>query len=46
MRVSELAKQLGYRAAELVELAKDRGLPIKSATTIGGNEHDADLQDP
>ena len=26
MRVSELAKELGYRAAELVEMAKDRGL--------------------
>ena len=30
MRVSELAKELGYRAAELVEMAKDRGLPLKT----------------
>ncbi|MHC4605897.1 MAG: translation initiation factor IF-2 N-terminal domain-containing protein, partial [Planctomycetota bacterium] len=30
MRVSELAKELGYRAAELVEMARNRGLPLKT----------------
>ncbi len=31
MRVSELAKELGYKAAELVELAKSRGIRIEDA---------------
>jgi translation initiation factor IF-2 len=31
MRVSELAKELGYKAAELVELAKARGLKVEDA---------------
>jgi translation initiation factor IF-2 len=31
MRVSELAKELGYKAAELVELAKVRGLKVEDA---------------
>ena len=31
MRVSELAKELGYKAAELVELAKAKGLKVEDA---------------
>jgi translation initiation factor IF-2 len=31
MRVSELAKELGYKAAELVELAKAKGIRIEDA---------------
>jgi translation initiation factor IF-2 len=31
MKVSELAKELGYKAGELVELAKEKGIIIKSA---------------
>src|SRR5688572_14044145 len=31
MRVSELAKELGYKAAELVELAKVKGLKVEDA---------------
>ena len=31
MRVSELAKELGYKAVELVELAKARGLKVEDA---------------
>jgi translation initiation factor IF-2 len=31
MRVSELAKELGYKAAELVELAKTKGLKVEDA---------------
>ena len=31
MRVSELAKELGYKAAELVELAKHRKIEIADA---------------
>jgi len=31
MRVSELAKELGYKAAELVELAKVKGIKIEDA---------------
>ncbi len=31
MRVSELAKELGYKAAELVELAKLKGLKVEDA---------------
>ena len=31
MRVSELAKELGYKAAELVELAKARGIKVEDA---------------
>ncbi len=30
MRVSELAKELGYKAAELIELAKDKGIKIEN----------------
>ena len=31
MRVSELAKELGYKAAELVELAKAKGIKVEDA---------------
>ena len=31
MRVSELAKELGYKAAELVELAKAKGIRVEDA---------------
>ena len=31
MRVSELAKELGYKAAELVDLAKAKGLKVEDA---------------
>ena len=31
MRVSELAKEMGYKAAELVEVAKSKGVKIENA---------------
>ena len=31
MKVSELAKELGYKAAELVELAKAKGIKVEDA---------------
>ena len=31
MRVSELAKEMGYKAAELVEVAKIKGVKIENA---------------